>query len=976
MKRELSLLLLFTILLFSSSYFIVPVSGASTDSQEQSFISTPLPFWNEDNINIISSFNDDNQTVKLSIDLPYSKKINITGSVGAGTDYQVKLNVTYNSNMQSDFDDLRFYDNDKQTTLSYWIEEYTLNAFAIVWVKVIDDLDDNQEIYMYYGDSEVSSTSNGEDTFNFYEDWETESIGSQWTITDSAGSVSYSTVDATHGSVIKVEGNDGSNIYTFYSDNDYDNSYALRMRANIEKTVASAQITKQGWIDISGNGYAMIESYQSAARIVIRDDDGVTDHQNIADSNYNSWHVFESRRDGTDTQWLTDDIEVGEGSCSPDIMDWHVYIYVRDAEYDTYNDWFVVRKYIVSEPISTFNNQTLNTGVLDIEIPVLKYKNIKIETMFDTVDLLTNISFRFKGIEESNFKVTYRNDTQKLYFDSNYLDVSAYNLLRFTFELKYALNQFSCTVKDNESTVLKTFEKFTGVYKLNSFLCLNSSVFGGSMSLYYLSGDVSYYSEWLRDTSNEDTLVTQHDFGYTAYGETENIEHKSERSLFVSGFQFWRSEYLLDYDTGSIGQPAVNDWFYVHISNEFTFYYPNGTELYRIETFMEAEVNGLATGGNWLRGSNSSVEVYKHNELEFQNTPATYDPIMYVYNTWHAKFGIWRTQENNLGIKYNGDFKTDNFSNWSYWFSEEPLENFQCNITHNFQLDVSQADTDSVEVSFISCEYAYNSLDGVSEPHFSTTWWDGIPIIGALINGFIWVGNMIIGGLTAGFNAIVAGTVALFSPLFTALQNAIGAVAGGVWALFSGAIAGVTAAINALAAGIWGLFSAAISGISDAIGSIVVGMVDWISASLEATLIFVLEGGLLTLLQGLIDAFIGIWVTIVDAIGGIFGIDGLGTSISNFFAMFTNSVGSVLSGFGLLIGYGASAVSLMVTYLSLFGPSALAIAGIFIIIDIADALLENKLYKFEKYMNFLQWTLDIMFKIVNALVQFIGGIIP
>ena len=101
----------------------------------------------------------------------YRRNIPITGSVGAGTGYQVFLNVTWTANMQSDFDDLLFIDSDDSTPLSYWIESYTNESFALVWVKVLDDLDSNQTMNMYYGNAGASSASNGIDTFLFFDDF-------------------------------------------------------------------------------------------------------------------------------------------------------------------------------------------------------------------------------------------------------------------------------------------------------------------------------------------------------------------------------------------------------------------------------------------------------------------------------------------------------------------------------------------------------------------------------------------------------------------------------------------------------------------------------------------------------------------------------------------------------------------------------------------------------------------------------------
>ena len=63
------------------------------------------------------------------------------------TDYQLYINVTYDSDMQSDFDDIRFVDSDDTTELSYWIEEVNDSNWATFYVKIPSF--ENKTIYMY-----------------------------------------------------------------------------------------------------------------------------------------------------------------------------------------------------------------------------------------------------------------------------------------------------------------------------------------------------------------------------------------------------------------------------------------------------------------------------------------------------------------------------------------------------------------------------------------------------------------------------------------------------------------------------------------------------------------------------------------------------------------------------------------------------------------------------------------------------------
>jgi hypothetical protein len=113
----------------------------------------------------------------------YRKSHIINGSPGAGTNYQTKIithypsgpdnneNVHLESNCQPNFDDIRFTANDGVTLLDYWLETKKDKDYAVFWVEINDNLDTNQKIYLYYGNSTVSSVSNMEKTFPFADDF-------------------------------------------------------------------------------------------------------------------------------------------------------------------------------------------------------------------------------------------------------------------------------------------------------------------------------------------------------------------------------------------------------------------------------------------------------------------------------------------------------------------------------------------------------------------------------------------------------------------------------------------------------------------------------------------------------------------------------------------------------------------------------------------------------------------------------------
>ncbi|MHA1771583.1 MAG: DUF2341 domain-containing protein [Candidatus Thorarchaeota archaeon] len=122
----------------------------------------------------------------------YRKTISISGTKGAGTNYQIKIVVHYgegtdNGNdvylaeyCQEDFGDVRFTNSNSSQLLSYWIESMTRSSVAIFWVKVSDDLDANQVIYIYYGAySDKEAIASGDSTFLFFDDFQSTVV--DWT---------------------------------------------------------------------------------------------------------------------------------------------------------------------------------------------------------------------------------------------------------------------------------------------------------------------------------------------------------------------------------------------------------------------------------------------------------------------------------------------------------------------------------------------------------------------------------------------------------------------------------------------------------------------------------------------------------------------------------------------------------------------------------------------------------------------------
>ncbi|MFZ2555210.1 MAG: DUF2341 domain-containing protein, partial [Minisyncoccia bacterium] len=106
------------------------------------------------------------------------KKVTVLNSdASAFTNFATKITVSYDADMQSDFDDLRFTDSGGTTSINYWIEEQDPGTSAVVWVEVPTlPASGSAVIYMYYGNGSVLTTGDGSAVFSFFDDFEDDNI--------------------------------------------------------------------------------------------------------------------------------------------------------------------------------------------------------------------------------------------------------------------------------------------------------------------------------------------------------------------------------------------------------------------------------------------------------------------------------------------------------------------------------------------------------------------------------------------------------------------------------------------------------------------------------------------------------------------------------------------------------------------------------------------------------------------------------
>lgn len=123
----------------------------------------------------------------------YRKSHTIKQTTGAGEGYQIAIVTDFdngtdgtisiygltiaglvylNGTCQTDFDDIRFTENDGESLLFYWCAEKFDSYNATYWVKIKNDLGTQDRIiYIYWGNEGVSDISDGENTFIEFDDF-------------------------------------------------------------------------------------------------------------------------------------------------------------------------------------------------------------------------------------------------------------------------------------------------------------------------------------------------------------------------------------------------------------------------------------------------------------------------------------------------------------------------------------------------------------------------------------------------------------------------------------------------------------------------------------------------------------------------------------------------------------------------------------------------------------------------------------
>ncbi len=285
--------------------------------------------------------------------------------------YQVKIELNTSnfdySKVRPDGGDLRFYQEDG-TKLNYWLENWNPHGTSIIWVKVATK--GTKKIYMYYGNLTATTESSGTATFDFFDDFEKYSNGTDidgqggW-ITKRIGGTGEATIRVENGKkYLHISSTDKATsvVHAVNTDN---SGYAIRVREFADDWDQSfSMIFSNGETNSEGdpmNGYEIAWWGWGGAYTKIRrwTNGGTTEIASVSDSDKNYVnHTLEFIWYNSNLLGYREDKFIINATDTTYTA--RTYIQLREwQDSSRYVDWILVRKYASPEPKAIVGQETV-----------------------------------------------------------------------------------------------------------------------------------------------------------------------------------------------------------------------------------------------------------------------------------------------------------------------------------------------------------------------------------------------------------------------------------------------------------------------------------------------------------------------------------------------------------------------------------------------------------------------------------------
>lgn len=248
--------------------------------------------------------------------------------------------------VKSDGSDIRLTDSDGTTELPYWLDSFNNSSTAKnykIWTKIPSVPNGTKDIYKYYGNSSATSSSNGANTFDFFDDFNAASVDTnKWTV---AGNVSQSGGIVTIGD--GLDDDDSLNSKQSFGENKI-----LEMNGYLDVTTLS--YFKWGFSDL----VAVAQKWQdqTSTQFWYFGSGSEIDTNELFTGSY---HRFMLRRKGSGTADLwVDGVQKASASSGAYTGNSTVGGNSYDANKYLKADWLFVRKYASSEPTTSAGSES------------------------------------------------------------------------------------------------------------------------------------------------------------------------------------------------------------------------------------------------------------------------------------------------------------------------------------------------------------------------------------------------------------------------------------------------------------------------------------------------------------------------------------------------------------------------------------------------------------------------------------------
>lgn len=289
-------------------------------------------------------------------DYRYRKPVVLTGgSSGAQTDYQLKLLVPYDSNMQNDFSDIRFTTSDG-TLINAWLEDKTIGVSADIWVEFPTTPANGytENYYVYYGNSGAGSVWDCQATMLDGDDFVGSSLNTDiWDQQDCDTSVSDSELTINNFLVADFSGGILGKIIVGPSA-----ITEIRLKNTIANSLAQYGLSNNAdvRVDDSNTIYTDYNTNDQGMQL----NEGIYMMTSATSWATNTYYKYKIVHNGTNVRYYRDGVEYANSPVTSNVPNDPMYMNI--SGHSSYSptlvvDWIFTHKYVANPPSYIFGSE-------------------------------------------------------------------------------------------------------------------------------------------------------------------------------------------------------------------------------------------------------------------------------------------------------------------------------------------------------------------------------------------------------------------------------------------------------------------------------------------------------------------------------------------------------------------------------------------------------------------------------------------